>query len=144
MRAGIAGVAGGSVVVSVRIGRSAVAAARRVLAAIIRRFHRMVGRWLAPGETGCLAGVDEQRFGPQRRANLDSPFVHVDDRFAGRVDFDVVLRPAHREQRAGRLHDARLGASDLVEHRVDPSALKISNFARCGSAAMSAYENQPV
>src|SRR4051794_9066549 len=134
--AGIAGTSARRVVTAVRIGRGAVAAAGRVLAAIVRRLRRVVGRRLAAAEARRFAGVDQERLGPQRRLNLDRAFEYIDDRFASRVDFDVVLRPAHGEQRAGRLHDARLGAGDLVEHRVNPSALDGEDDARCSAGEL--------
>src|SRR4051794_9457683 len=131
--AGIAGMSARRVVTS---GRGAVAAAGRVLPAIVGRLHRVVGRRLAAAEARCFAGMDEQRRGAQRRPNLDRAFEYIDDRFSGRVDFNVVLRPAHGEQRAGRLHDARLGAGDLVEHRVNPSALDGEDDARCSAGEL--------
>src|SRR3954470_20320225 len=104
--AGIAGMSGGAVVASVRIGSGAVAAAGGVLAAVVGRLHRTIGRRLAAAEGRAFAGVDEERLRTQGRTDLDGALENVDSRLAGRIDLDVVLRPSYRQQRAGRLHNA--------------------------------------
>jgi hypothetical protein len=80
-------------------------------------------------EARALASVDEVRLIAERRADLDGAFEHIEHRLSGAVDFDVVLRAAHGQEGAGRLHEARLAAEDLVEHRVNTAALEREDHA---------------
>src|SRR5438270_13788608 len=125
--------------VAVALRRTAVAVAVTTLPARPFRSVRGAGHiarhrlWHGRGvlaEADGLAGVDQRRLSLQRRADFDRAVEDAEGRLALVVDFDGVLRAADREQRARRLHDARLAADDLVEHRVDRSALQRQQDAR--------------
>ena len=71
----------------------------------------------------------------QLGAHLDRAFENFQVRASIAIDFHLVLRAAHGEQCARRLHDARLIAGDLVEHRV-----KLSAFQREDDSGRAAGE----
>src|SRR5438445_13377226 len=94
-------------ILSARAHAVRVAARRRLMARIVAAMalrHRMdVGR-LAAAEHRLLAGMDQQRLAQHLGAHFDDALEAVDGGLAGSVDFDVELRAAHRQPRAGRFY----------------------------------------